>query len=172
MKSTIHFQRDTKCRIADISYSGGSSESTQAKKKTPCNVRDELIVPDKVMKTVSDCQNVEFSSNAEIYVHKRSKQSASLVTNTRLNNSYKRNFIKKTVNVSSSTRHICSGSRTGGTYCIARWCGNNAKKSPGISLFRIPKDPNRSVPFLQYSALGISMLTGTISIFRIIISKQ
>jgi hypothetical protein len=143
MKSTIHFQRERKHRIADISYSGGSSECTQPKKKTPCNIRDELIVPDKVMKTASDCQNVECSSNAEIYIHKRSKQSASLVTNTCLNNGNKRHFIKKTVNASSSTRGICSGSRSRGAYCIARWCGNNVKISPDITLFRIPKDPDR-----------------------------
>lgn len=140
MKSTIHFQRDTKLKIADISCGGTSTESTHPKwKQTPSIIGDELTVP--------DCQNVECSS-AEIYIHKRSKLSTSLVTNACLNNSNKRNFVKKTVNASSPTRRICSESKTGGTYCIARWCGNNAKKTPGISLFRIPKDPDRSVPVL------------------------
>lgn len=158
MKSTINFQRDIIIKVADNSCGSASSESTQPKKQTPSNIRDDLIVPDKVLKTVSDCQNIECSSDAEIYIRGQSKWSASLVTNTCLNTSNRRHFITKTVNASPSTRHICSGSRTGGTYCIARWCGNNAKKSPGISLFRIPKDPDRLVSVLQYSTLG----TGTI----------
>lgn len=147
MKSTIHFQRDTKLKIADISSGSISTESTHQKwKQTPSIIGDELIVPDKVLKTAPDCQDVECSS-AELYIHKRSKLSTSLVTDTCLNNSNKRHFIKKTVNASSATRRICSESKTGGTYCIARWC-NNAKKTPGVSLFRIPKDPDRSVPVL------------------------
>jgi hypothetical protein len=149
MKLTIHFQTHTKLRIADISCGIASSESTNSEwKQTPCSTKDELIAPDKVLKTASGCQNVDCSSSEEIYIHKRSKLSTSLVPNICLNNSSKRNFIKKTVNASSPTRRICSESKTGGTYCIARWCGNNAKKTPGISLFRIPKDPDRSVPVL------------------------
>lgn len=116
-------------------------------------MKDEFIVPDKVVKTASNCQNVECLSNTEIVIQRRSKLSTSLVTNTCLSNSNKSGFNKKTVNA-SPIKHICNKSKAGGTYCIARWCGNNAKKSPGISLFRIPKDPDRSVPVLSLFTLS------------------
>jgi hypothetical protein len=144
MKLPIHLQRNTKHRISDVSCDNASFESapTEGKHK-PCNIEDEIIIPDKTVETASDCQNVECLSNAEIFIPKRPTLSTSLVTNTCLNNRNKRNFTKKPVNASSPINRTCSESEARGRYCIARWCGNNAKKFPGISLFRIPKDQGR-----------------------------
>ncbi|XP_021931567.1 uncharacterized protein LOC110835554 isoform X2 [Zootermopsis nevadensis] len=144
------FKRNTKHRIADVSCNNASFESASREgRQKPCIIKDELIVPDKTVTTTSDCQNVECFSNAEIFIRKRSKSSALSVAKTCLNNSNKSSFIKKSSNASSPVDHICNESKgSGRTYCIARWCGNNAKKSPGISLFRIPKDPNRALLWL------------------------
>jgi hypothetical protein len=155
MKLPIPLQRNTKHTIADVSCDNANFESTSLEgKQKLCNIKDELIVPDKTVETASDCQNVECLSNAEIFIPKRSKFSASLVKNACLSNSNKSNFINKAVNASSPMNRICNESKAGGTYCIARWCGNNAKKSPGISFFRIPKDPDRSVTILYFSVLS------------------
>lgn len=156
MKLPIPLQRNTKHRIADVSCNNASFESASREgRQKPCIIKDELIVPDKTVTTTSDCQNVECFSNAEIFIRKRSKSSALSVAKTCLNNSNKSSFIKKSSNASSPVDHICNESKgSGRTYCIARWCGNNAKKSPGISLFRIPKDPNRSVTVLYFSILS------------------
>jgi hypothetical protein len=125
--------------MAGISNGSATSNSAYPKwKHTSCTVKNELVIPDKMMRIAPDGRNVECSLNAEISMPTRS-----LVTSTCINSSKKSSFSKKTVSRPSQMKHICSESKAGGTYCIARWCGNNAKKSPGISLFRIPKDPDR-----------------------------
>lgn len=123
--------------MAGITCSNGSFESAHPKwKQISGTIKGGMVQPDKVIRTASDGRKVECLLSAEIPVPTRS-----LVTSTYKNSSNKRNLNMKTVNTPS--KRICSNSTAGGTYCIARWCGNNAKKTPGVSLFRIPKDPDR-----------------------------
>ena len=127
--------------MAGITCSNGSSDSAHPKwKQISGTIKGGLVLPDKVIRTASDGRNGERLLSTEIPIPKRS-----LVTSTYINSSNKRNISMKTV--STPSKRICSNSTAGGTYCIARWCGNSAKKTPGISLFRIPKDPDRWVSF-------------------------
>jgi len=128
--------------MSGITCSNGSSDSAHPKwKQISGTIKGGLVLPDKVIRTGSDGRKVERLLRAEIPIPTRS-----LVTSTYINSSNKRNLSKKTV--STPSKRICSNSTAGGTYCIARWCGNNAKKTPGISLFRIPKDPDRALLWL------------------------
>jgi hypothetical protein len=137
MKLSIHFQKNTKLKMAGVTCSNGSSDCAQPKwKQISGTIKGGLVLPDKVIRPASNGRKVERLLSAEIPIPTRS-----LVTSTYINSSNKRNLTKKTV--STPSKRICGNSTTGGTYCIARWCGNNAKKTPGISLFRIPKDPDR-----------------------------
>jgi hypothetical protein len=155
VKFAIPLQRNTKHRTAEVSCDNASFETASPEgKQKSCDIKDELIVPDRTVEAAFDYKNVECLSNAEIFIPQRSKLSASLVTNVYLNNSNRSSSIKKAVNASSPMNHICSESKAGGTYCIARWCGNSAKKSPGISFFRIPKDTDRSVTILYFTILS------------------
>ena len=125
--------------MAGISCSNGSSDSTHPKwKQISGTIKGGLVLPDKVIRTACDGRKVECLLSAEISIPTRS-----LITSTCINSSNKRNLSKKTVSTPSPVKRNCSKSKAGGTYCIARWCDNNAKKTPGISLFRIPKDPDR-----------------------------
>jgi hypothetical protein len=125
--------------MAGISCSNGSSDFAHPKwKQISSIIKDGLVLPDKVIRTASDGQKVEHSLSAQISIPTRS-----LVSSICINNSNKRTLSMKTVSTPSPVKRICSKSKAGGTYCVARWCGNNAKKTPGISLFRIPKDPHR-----------------------------
>ncbi|XP_069672852.1 uncharacterized protein [Periplaneta americana] len=147
-----YFQSNTKLRSADTTCNNTSYKSTppqeEEEKLNNNNNKHELDVPDTFVETLSEFQNVTHLSKTKIFSQIKCKQTTSFIAKSNLKNDTKESLLNETTTALSPSKRFCNEPKTGGTYCIARWCGNNAKKNPGISLFRIPKDLDRALLWL------------------------